>query len=327
VSLASRIRARAKRRREESEPLCRVVRFPATDGIELAGLLYEPARKTNRAAIFLHGNGGASVFESKRTNLLASELVSSGIAWFPFNNRGAHLLRRLRTSESARSKTRRSPRKPLQGGMAHERIRDCIHDIDGAVRELRRRGYREIHLIGHSTGANKVVVYDHYRPRNQIRSYVLLAGGDDTGLLYQHLGPARFAKALARAREMIRSRRGDELVPHSISPLPLSWRSFYDMANPNGDYNVFPFLEAMRGIRLSRRARFHHLRGVRKRTFVLYGDSDEYCYDDVSRCVALLADAVAARPGFELAIMRDADHGFSGREQELGRLLVQWMDA
>jgi pimeloyl-ACP methyl ester carboxylesterase len=327
LSVVSRLRARTKRNPEPSEPLCRGVRCEETDGIELAGLLYEPARTTQRAAIFLHGNGGASVFEAKRTNLLASELVSSGIAWFPFNNRGAHLLRRLRTSESARGKRRRTSRKPLQGGMAHELIRDCIHDIDGAVRELRRRGYREIHLVGHSTGANKVVVYDHYRQRNPIRSYVLLAGGDDTGLLYQQLGPARFAKALTRARERIRSRRGEDLVPPSIFPLPLSWRSFYDMANPNGDYNVFPFLEVMRGIRLSRRARFHHLRRVRKNTFVLYGDSDEYCYGDVSRCVAILADAVAARPNFELAILRDADHGFSGREEELGRLLVEWMEA
>ena len=46
------------------------------------------------------------------------------------------------------------------GGCAYERIRDCVLDIDGAVRELRRRGYRDITLIGHSTGANKIAVYD-----------------------------------------------------------------------------------------------------------------------------------------------------------------------
>jgi pimeloyl-ACP methyl ester carboxylesterase len=60
------------------------------------------------------------------------------------------------------------------------------------VRELRRRGYRDITLIGHSTGANKIAVYDHYKPRNSIKRYVLLGGGDDTGILYEHLGPRRF---------------------------------------------------------------------------------------------------------------------------------------
>lgn len=302
---------------EESEPLCRVVRFAAADGVELSGLLYEPATRSRCAAIFIHGTGGSSIFESSRTNLLASRFVSSGVAYFPFNNRGAHLLKRLRAT---RGRTSRA----VRGGMAHELIRDCVHDLDGAIRELRRRGYADITLIGHSTGANKIAVYDHYRPRNPARRYVLLAGGDDTGLLYKQLGPKRFGAALLRAKERIRAKRGSELAPASVSSLPMSWRSFYDMANPNGDYNVFPFLEVMEGVRLSRRPRFRHVRGIRKPTLALYGENDEYCYGDVARCVAILADAVGPKPNFELAVMGEADHGFTGREQELARVIVDW---
>ena len=298
-----------------SEPLCRLVRFEATDRVELPGLLYEPRRPASRAAVFLHGTGGASVFDSKRTNLLAAVFVEAGFAFFPFNNRGAHLLRRLRKAGS---------RKSVGGGMAHERIRDCVHDVDGAIAELRRRGYREITLIGHSTGANKIAVYDHYRPRNRVKRYVLLGGGDDTGLTRAQLGPRRFASALEKARERIRARRGDELVPPSISRLPWSWRSFYDMANPDGDYNVFPFLEAMRGVRLSRRPLFRYVRAIRKPALVLYGDGDEYCHGDVSGCVAALASA--AGPNFDLAILAGADHGFSGVEEELGRMIVDWIE-
>src|SRR5213075_3553218 len=89
------------------------------------------------------------------------------------------------------------------GGAAFERIRDCVFDIDGAVRELRRRGYRELYLAGHSTGANKVAVYDRLKPRNRVKRYILLAGGDDTGLLHAQLGARRFEAALRKAREMI----------------------------------------------------------------------------------------------------------------------------
>jgi len=292
------------------EPLCRVVRFQATDDVDLAGLLYEPRKKTHRVAIFLHGTGGASVFESKRTNRLADVFTRNGVAYFPFNNRGAHLIRRLGRT---------------QGGMAYELIRDCVFDIDGAVRELRRRGYRDFTLIGHSTGANKIAVYDAHKQRNPIRRYVLLGGGDDTGLLYSELGPRRFRAALEKARAMIRARRGEELVPPALSRLPMSWRSFYDMANPDGDYNVFPFLEVLRGIRLSRRPRFRHLRGIRKPALILYGDRDEYAFGDVSRCVAILAEAIGPKPNIELAIIEDADHGFSGKEEEVGELIVEWM--
>lgn len=299
-----------------NEPLCRVVRFPATDGVELAGLLYEPRRKTTRAIVFLHGTGGASVFEAKRTNLLAAEFLEAGYAWFPFNNRGAHLIRRLKAK-----------RRSVQGGSAYERIRDCVPDIDGAARELRRRGYRELILVGHSTGANKIAVYDHYKPRNPYKRYVLLAGGDDTGLIYEQLGARRFANALVQARARIKAKRGDELVPKSLSPLPVSWAAWYDMANPDGDYNTFPFIERLRGIRLSRRPPFRHVRAIRKPALILYGDRDEYCYGDVPRCVEILAGAIGPKPNVELAILEDADHGFGGKEEELAGVIVRWLAA
>lgn len=290
----------------------RAVRFEATDGAPLAGLLFEPKRRTKRAAIFLHGTGGASVFESKRTYLLAEVFTRAGIAWFSFNNRGAQIVRRLGRE---------------LGGMAFERIRECVFDVDGAVRELHRRGYRDLTLVGHSTGANKIAVYDHYKRRSRVKRYVLLAGGDDTGLLYQQLGRRRFFAAIEKARERIRERRGHELVPPSLASLPMSWRAFYDVANPNGDYNVFPFLEILRDLRLSRRPRFRYLRGIRKPALFLYGENDEYCYGDVRRCVAILSEALGPKTNVEVAILADADHGFSGREGEVGGVIVRWMEA
>jgi pimeloyl-ACP methyl ester carboxylesterase len=295
------------RPRDRQEPLTRVVRFEATDGVALAGLLFEPKRRGRRAAIFLHGTGGASVFESSRTNLLAAEFVDAGIAYFPFNNRGAGLMRNLNG-------------KP-RGGMAYERIRECVFDIDGAIRELCRRGYRDFTLIGHSTGANKVAVYDHYKPRNRVKRYVLLAGGDDTGMLYDQLGPRRFAATLARARRM---RNSAELVPRG-QPV-MSWRAWYDMANPDGDYNVFPFLEVLRGVRLSRRGKFRFVKAIRKPALVLYGDRDQYLYGGVSRCVGILAEAIGPKPNIEIAVMEDADHGFGGRERELARVIIDWLN-
>lgn len=297
--------------RDRAEPLCRLVRFDATDGVELAGLLYEPARATTRAAIFLHGTGGASVFESRRTNLLANEFTSRGIAWFPFNNRGALLVRQLR-----------SPR-PKRGGMAHELIRECVFDIDGAAKFLRSRGYRELYIVGHSTGANKIAVYNARKLRNPFRKYVLLAGGDDTGLMYAQLGPRRFRAALERARTMIRDKRGDEIVPASISPMMLSWRSLYDMLNPDGDYNVFPFLESMRRIRLGRRPLFRHIRAIRKPSLYIYGERDEFCFDDVPRCTSILAEQVNEKA--EIVTIADAGHGFTGFEAELGTLIADWL--
>jgi len=45
----------------------------------LYGLLFEPRRASKHAAIFLHGTGGASIFDSRRTNALAAELAPHGV--------------------------------------------------------------------------------------------------------------------------------------------------------------------------------------------------------------------------------------------------------
>lgn len=273
-------------------PLCRLIRFEATDGLALSGLLYGAPASAGRVAIWLHGTGGASVFDTARTNLMARVFVEKGIAFFPFNNRGAHVIRRFK-------------RRFI--GSALELIRDVVKDIDGALRELRRRGYRDITLIGHSTGANKIAVYDHYKPHNTVRRYVLVGGADDAGLMYEELGPRRFRSLLKKARTM----PPNALMPDRI----MSWRAFYDMANPNGDYNVFPFRKETRG-----RRPFRYLRAMRKPSLLLYGDADPFT---TSRDVAMLAQNVA--PNAEIVILRDADHGFTGREEEVAKLIAGWI--
>src|SRR5205814_3640762 len=166
-------------------------------------------------------------------------------------------------------------------------------------------------------------VYDHYKPRNRAKRYILLAGGDDTGILYSQLGARRFNSLLTKAKVMIKAKRGDEFAPRIEGQTMLSWRALYDVANPDGDYNVFPFFEAMTGRKLSRRPLFRYIRAIRKPSFYIYGDHDEYCFDDVPRCVAILAQYVGERA--EIVVMRDADHGFSGFEPHLGATIANWI--
>lgn len=263
-------------------PSIELIRFPATDGLTLSGLLYQP-RRARSIVIWMHGMGG-SVFDSARTPVLGDLFTGRRIAFFPFNNRGAHLIGKCGL------------------GTAYEIVRDCVKDISGALRIARRLGYRDITLAGHSTGANKIAVYDHYRPRNPVKRYVLLAGGDDTGMLYRELGPRRFRSYLAK-------KRTNELMPDRI----MSWRAFHDMANPNGDYNVFQFEPATRA-----RRPFRYIREIRKPALYIYGENDEYGFD-----ADLLAKNIG--PNSEIVVMRDADHSFHGHEPELVALIADWL--
>jgi len=300
-----------------STPSARLVSFLATDGMRLPGLLYEPSRPTRHVAIYLHGNGDASVFSSRRTNLLASHLSRSGVAFFPFDNRGAHLIKTLTRVTPSGSES-------VDQGMTYERIADCVADIDGAVRFLKSLGYRRFSLIGHSTGANKICLYDQKRKRNVVSSYVLLAPGDDVGIYLDQLGLPRFLRTLLRCRREIERGRENQLADRRLSPFPISWGSLYDTINPEGDYNVFPFLEAM-GKPLSGKPLFKSFASISKPCLTVMGASDEFCFGNAEACLELMKHAAAARPRSEFRLISGADHGFHGKERALGKLLVEWL--
>jgi pimeloyl-ACP methyl ester carboxylesterase len=295
-----------------------LMQVEASDGVGLPALLFEPRKRSTRVAVWLHGNGGASSFYSVvRTQEIARALAARGVAFFAFNNRGAETFKLLRRADGRR----------VLAGFAHERIRDCLLDIDGVVRALRRRGYRRIALAGHSTGANKICVYDWKKQRHQVCAFVLVAPGDDVGIYFQALGRRRFATALATGRAKIRAGRGYELVPQTISKLPISWLSLVDTINPAGDYNVFPFLETRDELWLSPRRRlFREVRNLSRPTLAIFASDDEYCFDDVPSCIEILKSNAPSGVPFRMETIAGANHGFGGKERELGKRIARWLD-
>lgn len=293
-----------------------LVHFESTDGLRLSGLLFEPRRSDAPVVVWLHGNGDASVFTSPRTKILAAGLLRRGIAFLPFDNRGSHLIKRFRRTTAAGSER-------VEIGMTRELIDDAVHDIRGAIRFVRSRGYASVHLAGHSTGANKICVYEASVARSGARSNILVAPGDDVGLYREELGAGRFEAALERARREIARGRGDRLIPPAFSPFPLSWNSFLDTIDPDGSYNVFPFREEMTGEQWSSGSLFRRFSALRRPTLAVMGTDDEYCFGDAPRCLEIL-DAHAPR-NYRSVLVEGADHGFGGREDVLAGAIAHWV--
>lgn len=294
----------------------KLVQIKTEDGLILPGLLYE-APRSRRVAIHLHGNGSSSVFyhDDKRDEQVKT-LDKKGISFLLFNNRGAHYIKKLDV-------TKRGKKSRERFGMAYEKIKDCIQDIDGVISYLEKLGYKKFYLIGESTGANKICVYHYYKPKNKVSKYVLLCGGDDTGIYYDILGKKRFFSLLKESKEKIKKGKGGEIIKALLSDIIFSYIGFYDIANPDGDYNVFPFLEAVKNIKLSKKQLFRHFKSVNKPTLVIYGEKDEYIWGDVSRIVNILK---GQRPKFDYKVINNADHSFSNKQKELSRIISTWIN-
>lgn len=296
-----------------------LVEFTTKDKLVLPGLLYEPAGKTKKALISLHGNGSSSAFYNvEQNNSIAKAVNGKGVAFFPFNNRGAHYVKRLRKSNSDEH---------IMAGTAYELIKDCIYDIDGAINYLKTLGYEEFYLIGFSTGANKICVYNYYKKHNQVSQYILAGGGDDTGIFHEIMGNDKFNSILLKSRQKTKAGKGDELAPYEFMNGIYSYQSILDILDPDGDYNTFPFSEAMGKAKLSVRPLFSYYKHINKPTLVVYGENDEYCYGDVRRCVKILKSVPKHISRFTYEIIKDADHGFHGKNKELAKIVADWLDS
>ncbi|MCI0532815.1 alpha/beta hydrolase [bacterium] len=290
------------------------VEIKTKDGLALPGLYYTEG-KSKAVAIFLHGNGSSSVFYDGEDNLkTASILAEKGIASLYFNNRGAHIIKKIYAGHGRARKKKRF-------GMAYEQIKECVEDIDGALAFARKCGIKTTYLVGESTGANKICVYNYYKPKNSVSAYALLAGGDDVGIYYNLLGPKKFHSLLSLARKRIKEKRGEEIMPEMLPDNIFSYQGFYDIGNPDGDYNTFPFYEVINNVKLSKKPLWRHLKSIKKPALVVYGDRDEYAWGDVPRIVNILKKENPA-PRYE--IIRGADHGFHGKEKNLAHLLAFW---
>jgi len=293
----------------------KLIQIKTEDGLILPGLLYEVPRG-KKVAIQLHGNGSSSVFYyDDQRDEQAEVLNSKGISLLLFNNRGAHYIKKLDVAKRGKKERKRF-------GMAYEKIKDCVKDIDGVLNHLTKLGYKEFYLIGGSTGANKICVYDHYKPKNKVSKYILLGGGDDTGIYYDMLGHKKFYKLLEESRERIGQGRGEEIIKEILPDLIFSYVGFYDIANPDGDYNVFPFLEEIKSIKLSNKPRFRYFRAIKNPTLVIYGEKDEYIWGDASRVVDILKNQ---NPKPDYRIIKGADHGFSEHQRDLSKIILSWL--
>lgn len=289
----------------------RFTTFTTVDHLDLQGMLFEPESYTNKVAIFLHGNGGSDVFKKREEcEHFAKALTSDEIACSFFNNRGAGFINKFSYFDANDEKIRKYK------GTTFELIEECVADIDAAIKNLKEYGYSEFYLVGHSSGANKAVVYNYMKPENEIAKFILAEGGDDTGLFFDSLGEETFNDYLKTAAAKVEDNKGEELVPGTIFGMWLSWQSLYDIINPDGLYNIFSFYEAQNKINLNRNKKlFTELNSMpTDKTYFIYADEDGFSEVSGEEKIEILNKNLDHE--VKSRLISNTDHGFTGKEDE-----------
>jgi len=124
------------------------------------------------------------------------------------------------------------------------------------------------------------------------------------------------------SKKKIQEGKGEEIICDLLPDDVLSYKAFWDMCNPDGDYNIFPYTEVIERIKLSTKKLFRHFKSIRKSTMIIYGENDEYVPWGTEKIYKILKDY---QPNFTYKIIQATDHQYSGKIPVLAKLIAHWL--
>lgn len=282
-----------------------IVQVKTRDDLRLYGL-YLRAPKSDTIFINIHGTA-SNFYEEYFIEVLADKLLTQGISILSTNNRGAGVY-------DAYQKT----------GGAVEKFEDCLIDIDMWVEFALKERYKTIILSGHSLGTEKVVYYiNHGKYADKVSSVILLAPADSHGshrILNGEINPrlVEIETLLKKSEKLIHGDKSDEFLPRNAygsreGIMPKSAESFVNFLGPHSKLlEALPFktekLEAYSKIKIP--------------ILVVIGDQEEYTAIPITDALELMKRENKNTQTFQI---KDCDHDFQGKEDELVDIILKFI--
>ncbi|MFH0909252.1 MAG: alpha/beta fold hydrolase [bacterium] len=259
--------------------------IPGSDRV-LDGFWAHGPRRKRGLLILVHGMGG-NFFRSRFRKELLLRSRNSRFDALSFNNRGA------------------------DRDVATEKFMDCVSDLDTAIRFGLARGYRKFVLMGHSTGCQKVTLYQAVRRRKDVAALVLGSIGDDLAISRHNLG-RDYARWVKRATALVARGRGQTILPAGCQGF--SAARFLSIADPRQlEARLFDFEGPLT-----------QFRKITCPTLVILGSCEEFACIPVAQMIEILEKKSRARR-FASIIVPGGDHGFHGQEVPTARTVYRWL--
>ena len=288
------------------------VYFELEDNVELFGLLHRPDNnlKTDEVVISVHGMQSNCL--KKREDILGTVINESGIAYFAFNNRGTEIA--CYTKKTDGSKT-------LNGGCAYEDVLESYYDIKGAIDKMIELGYTKIHLQGHSLGCTKIVYSynrlkeEKYENLDKIKSVILLSWVDLVELQKYDLGIEKYDEVLKLAIEKEKNNEEMDLLPSDSFDHPISVKSYLRYYRDNEDIDFARFSDEEYD--------FKEINNINIPLLLRWGETD-LVIQKLDELIEFLKLKINNNK-LEIGYIKDTDHGYSNKEEVLGKEIVEFI--
>jgi len=285
------------------------VELVTSDNLILNGLWFSFSEGINRALIFVHGLTGTTFSGLK----LAAPLASDKLGVLLFGNRGQQKIAKFRKTDRRRRKGYSS----LFIGEAYEKFTDCVYDIQAAVDFARKRGAKEIFLMGNSTGCQKIAYYlSRRKKQDNIAGSILSCPLSDYAFIRKTLSQDKLRRLQELARKMVEDGRGNELLPTKDWSWLHSAQRFLSLYTPDSQEEIFSYCQPNKTPKIFQKIKLPLL--------VLLAEKDEFRDRSINKIADWFKESSVSRD-LEILIIPRALHGFKGQEGEIRKIVKKWL--
>ena len=279
----------------------------AEDGLEFDSLLFEPKHKTKKIVIHIHGKEGHFIQNHFITHMGYS-YPQSGFSFVTFNNRGHDYMADMlkRSTNGFEWETH---------GAAYEEIEKSPLDINGVIEYVKRLGYEEVILQGHSLGPHKISYYLSTQPKHEISKVILLSTADFRYLLETTV--PNWREHAKNAEKMITNGHENDLMPVKLwSNSPVSAKTFWHYTKPDSNTWIFNFSVP--------NLAFKHFNAITIPILVVLPENDFGNKIPAKESIRMLKEQTASKDFTGIAI-QEAVHNFASKENELVEKVLGWL--
>ncbi|MBP3502338.1 MAG: hypothetical protein J6K42_02525 [Clostridia bacterium] len=286
--------------------------FNAEDGTELFGLLHTSENSADKDVVISTHGMGSNGFK-KREDIIAQKLTSNNIAFFTFNNRGNGLVNGVKSNGE----------KILQGTV-FEDVEDSYYDLVGAIKLMINKGYKNIHMQGHSLGStktvytyNKLIKNGEQELLNKIKSVILLSLVDVSEVMNYLIHSTQNQNFIKLALQKESEGNSNYIIDTGVPFLPLvSVKTFlkYYRDNKNIDFAKYT----------TKGFEFEKLNNIKVPIFMRWGNVNELISLPADKLAELMNEKIHNQ-NKDISYVDGATHNYSGKEDLLAEEILSFL--
>lgn len=271
-----------------------------SDGLKLPMVHFE-SKKKDICVICIHGMCG-TIIDNYFATVWGKLLSEKNIGFIYEHNRGHSIENDIVMKDGSFKRC----------GCMYEIFEDSIYDIDLAIEVAKAKGYKRIILLGHSYGCNKLIYY-YYKKHPNILGIILASAPDMIG---SHLSAQSddYNELLKEAKANIDNNNPTKLLHKMVEDyMYMSSGTYYNWFNKDSNLNNLPVI-----------ANPEHWNqfeviDVPILTFSGGNEADYYLHLDLLKEKALNCN------NFEYKIIENTGHTYKNKEEEIGKLIYDWI--